>query len=374
MTILHLNSYFIDNHLYGSLYRSLDGQCNQRVYIPMKFDRKPENAVDLPSTELHFDQVIRKDHKFRFWHKIRSMTKRVIEKNLHKDVDFVHAHNLYNDGVVAYQLKKKFGIPYIVAIRSTDVGLQYKLMIQRRPYIHKVLANADRIIFISETYQSQLEQMLPPKWKAKLAPKFQLIPNGIDAFWHQNRRDLQQAAREKSFGVLYVGQLQQRKHILELIDAVDEINSTPKGPMHLVVVGGPNGMEEEYHQQVLRAVEASDAVEYKGRIQDKAELLECYRSASCFAMVSEYELFGLVYIEALSQGLPVIYKAGEGISGYLQNAKAGIAVEGVSKEDIKEALLKCKEDYGQFEIEPSLVQPFNWQDIASIYLNLYHRK
>lgn len=374
MNILHLNSYFIDNHLYGYLYRSLDGQCNQRVYIPMKFDRKPENAVDLPSTELHFDQVIRKDHKFRFWNKIRLMTKRVIEKGLHKDVDFVHAHNLYNDGVVAYQLKKKFDIPYIVAIRSTDVGLQYKLMIQRRPYIHKVLANADRIIFISETYQLQLEQMLPAKWKARLSSKFQLIPNGIDAFWHQNQRDLPEAASENSFGVLYVGQLQQRKHLLELIEAVDEINTTSEGPMNLVVVGGPNGMEKEYHQQVLQAVEASNAVEYKGKIQDKRALLDCYRSASCFAMVSEYELFGLVYIEALSQGLPVIYKAGEGISGYLQNSKAGIAVDGVSKEEIKKALIKCKKDFSDFEIEPELVQPFNWEDIASIYLDLYQRK
>lgn len=137
MVILHLNSYYIDNHLYSSLHGAQDAHCEQRVYIPIKYNREPENQVDLPNTSLFFDKIIRKDHKYRFRYKIRTLTRRIIKLGLHENVDFVHAHNLYNDGVVAYKLKKKFGLKYIVAIRSTDVGLQYKLMYHRRPYVHK---------------------------------------------------------------------------------------------------------------------------------------------------------------------------------------------------------------------------------------------
>lgn len=47
MKILHINAYYIDNHLYSQLYTTLDSDIEQRVYIPIKKDREAENMVDL---------------------------------------------------------------------------------------------------------------------------------------------------------------------------------------------------------------------------------------------------------------------------------------------------------------------------------------
>ena len=54
-------------------------------------------------------------------------------------------------------------------------------------------------------------------------------------------------------------------------------------------------------------------------MENKSELLGIYRSSSIFIMPSTGETFGLVYIEALSQSLPVIYTKGDGVYGFLEN-------------------------------------------------------
>lgn len=61
------------------------------------------------------------------------------------------------------------------------------------------------------------------------------------------------------------------------------------------------------------------------------------RSCSVFAMPSIFETFGLVYLEALSQNLPVVYTKGQGIDGMFDNT-VGIGVDPLSVEEIKNAI------------------------------------
>jgi len=100
-TILHLNSYYIDNHLYGQLYTKLDVFFKQKTYIPIKLDRKPENVVELNNTELNFDTCIKPSHKYNYFGKINFLCQRLIANKLHEGINFMHAHNLFTDGAIA---------------------------------------------------------------------------------------------------------------------------------------------------------------------------------------------------------------------------------------------------------------------------------
>ena len=117
----------------------------------------------------------------------------------------------------------------------------------------------------------------------------------------------------------------------------------------------------------------TDTITYHGQIFDKTKLQEIYKANSIFAMPSIHETFGLVYVEALSQGLSVLYTKNEGIDG-LFTEPIGEVVMPTSTESIREALRKLlthPEDYQTLPEER--FQTFQWTSIAQTYQNIYRQ-
>ncbi|PIB23018.1 hypothetical protein BFP75_10980 [Maribacter sp. 4G9] len=374
MNLLHINAYYIDNHLYSQLYKTLDSELQQKVYIPIKKDRVAENVVELKQGELIFEQVIKPVHKYNYFKKIKEITSSLIEKNVHENIDFIHAHNLFTDGVIAYNLKKKFGIKYIVAIRTTDIELQYKYMYHRRARVKKVLEDAEQIIFISPNYRDKFLTMLSESFIARIKNKIKIVPNGIDDFWLNNQKKPTAKSLEKKVHLLYVGQIMQRKNVFPLMEAINLLN-TKKGEekYDLTIIGGANTYEKEFYNSFLSTIKQFNWVKYKGVIKDKKMLLQEYRNCDIFAMPAKGELFGLVYIEALSQGKPVIYAKGEGINGFLEGKQVGKSVDPDDLEDICDGIIYLKENYISFNDFSEVVEPFNWNRIANLYKSMYQK-
>ncbi|MDC6366869.1 MULTISPECIES: glycosyltransferase [Flavobacteriaceae] len=370
-TILHLNSYYIDNHLYSQLYTKLDTSLKQKVYIPIKLNRKPENIVELENTELVFDKSIKPAHKYNYFGKINSLYKKLISKGLHKNIDFVHAHNLFTDGAIAYKIHKSNKVPYIVAVRTTDINLQYKYMYHRRAGANKVLEKAEKIIFISPQYRDRLFSMMPKRLVEKLSKKTQIIPNGIHDIWLSNPFPERSIDENKPVDLIYVGQIMKRKNVQALIDAVYFLNKkTGSRSYKLTMVGGANQYEPTYYEEFLKMVGTYEWLDYKGKIKDASKLLEVYRESDIFTMPSKQELFGLVYIEALSQGLPIIYSKGEGIDGFFGDFPVGQSVDPDNIESIAQGIETVAGT--KYKDLNSTVIPFDWNKIAQDYIKLYH--
>ena len=108
------------------------------------------------------------------------------------------------------------------------------------------------------------------------------------------------------------------------------------------------------------------------QISDKNELLKHYRECDIFVMPSFTESFGMVYAEAMSQGLPVIYTKGEGIDGYFEPGEAGFAVDPGKPEEIVQAVQNITGRYMEisgFCSEKSDL--FNRDRIGLMYKELY---
>ena len=371
MKILHIKSYYIDNHLYSQFYTILDPDLEQRIYVPIKKDREPENIVPLNHGELIFEKIIEPRHKYDYFGKIRRITKDLIQKEAHKNIGFVHAHNLFTDGAIAYNLKKKFGIKYIVAVRVTDIGLQYKYMYHRRFKAQRVLQEAEQIIFISPTSRDKLFRMMKKSFVSKISPKVRVVPNGVNDFWLDN----QQSPTGKSLGnrvnLLYVGQIMKNKNIIPLIQAIQLLNQQKGREYFLTIIGGENTYEKDFFNAFLQEIKPLDWVDYKGKIMDKEKLLQEYRQSDIFAMPSRVELFGLVYIEALSQGKPVLYTKGEGISGFLEGKSIGKSVDPDNLVEIRNAITTIIDNYHTYNNFSEIVAPFNWKSITNIYKQIY---
>ncbi len=77
-----------------------------------------------------------------------------------------------------------------------------------------------------------------------------------------------------------------------------------------------------------------------GFVGEKEKLLEIYRQCDVLVVPSFRESFGLIYVEALTQGLPVVYTKGQGFDGNFEDGHIGYSIQPESPESIAEAILK----------------------------------
>ncbi|KAA6312319.1 Glycogen synthase, partial [termite gut metagenome] len=198
----------------------------------------------------------------------------------------------------------------------TDIDYQYKYMIHRRKHAIQILKHAKKIIFISSRYKEKLFSLLPVHIANYINKNSLILPNGIDDFYLSHYSDKTRYTHNDSFRLLYLGQIQKRKNLLQVINAVEEMNSTYN--ITLNIIGGFNLKEIPYYKKILKRIKNLNYIQYFGEILNKDEILVHLKNSHVLIVPSKNELFGIVYIEAISQNTPVIYLAGEGIEPFLK--------------------------------------------------------
>ena len=268
-----------------------------------------------------------------FPYKVRVKSRALAQSIDISEFDFVVASTLFSDGAVALRLWKRYKIPYIVVVRGTDVNLYLKYM----PYLNglgrAIVANAQKVVFVAprqynEFCQSSAFRKVLPMVQQKTA----IITNGIDNEWLTNTCFDDNNRNTNS--VLDIGAFDANKNVQTLIAACKEARKQ-NAQLQLNLVGGGGACHNEIIQQVA---ENSDWITFHGAIYDKAKLRQICRANAVFAMVSVSETFGLVYFEALSQGLPVIYTKNQGFDGFFTNLNVGYAVAHNSVGEIAEKI------------------------------------
>lgn len=368
MKVLHINSEYATNNLYKNLLLEL-GKYDLNIinYASIKaFERQEANAFKSNNIDFIYSKPLKKHHRILYFNKINYLLKDLKEKINVKEIQCIHAHKLFSDGGVAYKLFKKYKIPYIVAIRNTDVNFFMKYKKHLKPYGQKILENASRVILLSPNYEQVLQKHYPKGFK-KIYKKFQVIPNGMDSFWLENSLKHQVQLNEP-IRLIYVGTFSKNKNIIKIIHATKELKEEYKMVLRLVGGGGNN---EEKVKQVATTVDKNIEI-YPWA--DKKALLGHYRDSDIFVMPSYRETFGLVYIEALSQGLPVVYSKGQGIDGYFKEGKVGFSVDPKDIGSIISAIKKIIVHYKK--IQPTCVKAcenFSWDEVAKEYKKIYKK-
>ena len=112
-------------------------------------------------------------------------------------------------------------------------------------------------------------------------------------------------------------------------------------------------------------------VKYLGVLQ-KEQLLDIYNENDIFIMVSKSETFGLVYAEALTQGIPLIYSKGQGFDGFFDDGFIGYPAVADNKTDIAAVIKRVNNEYEQLAQNCiSVGNRFSWDEIAKIYDDIY---
>jgi glycosyltransferase involved in cell wall biosynthesis len=169
--------------------------------------------------------------------------------------------------------------------------------------------------------------------------------------------------------ILCVGRFYPSKGVRTLVDAYPRIRETSPQETELVLVGG--GLQEEQIQSQISEVGQGDLHVLKD-LPDRV-LTDLYADADVFVLPSTSESFGIVFLEAMAAGLPVVY-AEAGASPEVVG-EHGIAVHPNDPDSIAEAVVSLLSDperhrkYGTASTERAA--EFSWRRAAEQYARVY---
>ena len=135
------------------------------------------------------------------------------------------------------------------------------------------------------------------------------------------------------FRVVYVGRLVRYKRIDSIIRALSE--AFPCGGFHFDIIG--EGTEWESLENLSRELKVDTLVTFHGRIS-RDEVQNKLKVADCFAMISENEVFGLVYLEAMASGCITIASLNGGVDGIIKDRKNGYLCEQGNSKDLSRVI------------------------------------
>ncbi len=367
MNCLHICNDLLGSKVHENLYKSLkELEINQVIYHPLrKHSVDSINKLNPDSIgEVITSKVLHPLHRVFFTRKINFLYEDLQSKVDVKSFDIVHATTLFSDGALALKIFKEYKIPYIIAVRGTDINVFLKYRFDLLPLGKEILLNAKHVIFISDSLKNNFVRSGFKLSKPFITKKQIIIPNGLDSYWLNNVVTNRKKAKPKKF--LYIGNFSYNKNVLRLVKAFLILSEKYENlTLNLV---GKGGAEEEKIKDL--ALNNPEKIHFHGPIYDKIELQKIYLSNDIFAMVSIGETFGLVYVEALTQGLPILYTENQGIDGTFKE-KVGVSANPKSINSIMVGMETLINNYPQFETETIDFSKFLWNDIAKTYLKLY---
>lgn len=220
----------------------------------------------------------------------RLLSIRLFEKYIKKHgiPDVVHLHS-YIAGELAMYIKKKYNIPYVVTEHSSGFarGLISKT---DRQLAKQVFSNSDINIAVSNELKKLLEE--------KFDVEFQYIPNIVNTdFFHPIHKK-----PSNTFKFINIAFLEKNKNQNMLIRAFanafkDNSNVT------LTIVG--DGPEYNNLKALIHKLEMQNQIFLYGRAS-REEVRKLLQQSDAFVLSSKYETFGVVIIEAMACGVPVV--------------------------------------------------------------------
>ncbi|MNU81076.1 Glycogen synthase [compost metagenome] len=270
--------------------------------------------------------------------------------------DLIHLHG-FQAGLQAIEAKKKFGIPYVVTEHSTQFiddivapGLE--------PFAKSVFEQADVAIAVSVPFAQIMTK--------RYGREFQYIPNVVDTNIFQIAPDLKENSEFIFFNAAAFVVEKNQPMLLEAFAKVLETH--PKSRLRLAGTG-PN---EQRTKEYAGALKIDKKVAFLG-VLPRTEIVKEMQQMDAFVLSSRVETFGVVLIEALSCGKPVVSTKCFGPESIVTSPEVGILCE-QNASDLASAMIQMiqnKSDYNRDLIRKHAIDQFSNDVVINQLMHVY---
>ena len=245
-------------------------------------------------------------------------------------IDIVHTHTWYVS-MAGFLAKKLYGIPFVLTTHSLEPLRAWKAEQLGSGYAlsswmeRTAILDADAIIAVSHGTRADILRAYPEVDAARI----HVIYNGIDLAEYQKTAATNALVK---YGVdvsapyvLFVGRITRQKGVVHLVDAVKYL---PKGTQVVLCAGAPDtpDIAAEMREGVEEARAAGANIVWIEKMVTKAEAIELYSNCRVFCCPSVYEPFGIINLEAMACGAPVVASAVGGILEVVVDGVTGCLV------------------------------------------------
>ena len=273
-------------------------------------------------------------------------------------VDLIHCHYSYPAGVIARLINLKFKIPYIIT-EHTRIKQTFRSLFHKKLSLY-ALSHSCMNITVSNALKNELV--------TEGINKVEVVPNVTDT-----ERFSLSGRPEGPFRIGFLGSLNTHNKGLDLL-----LKACSVLPFDYILKIGGTGLHFQYYKDLARELGIAGRCLFTGEIP-KMQISNFYSDLNLFVLPSRYETFGIVLVEAMSSGLPVISTRCGGPSEII-NDQVGILTDTNNSDQIKDAILKVYSNYSDYKPEGIRNYAFNnWsidpflKKINSIYQRCFSK-
>jgi glycosyltransferase involved in cell wall biosynthesis len=274
--------------------------------------------------------------------------------------DLIHVHVLTRMGIVAYRQKKLHGTPYLITehwsryLPGNDFsGVVRKIMTK------KVVRNAKMVTTVSDILAKAMQD------HGLTNPNYETLPNVVDVNLFKpipHHNDIPKIVHVSCFEDL-------SKNISGLLESLKILKD--KGIAFEAVLIG-EGMDLDAMKQKANAMELNDCVRFTGLLQGQ-NLVDELATGDFFVLSSNYETGGIVLLEAMACGLPVVATR-VGAIPEIVNENNGFLVPAKDPKALAEAMERCCHTYNHYrkeEIRSKIVERYSKEKVGELIHQLY---
>lgn len=246
---------------------------------------------------------------------------------LHSDFPFelVHAHTAYTDGSAGRRLAQSLNLPFVITEHTGPFSILTRTRYLRR-VTQKSLNAADRVIAVSSALLSDIRKQI----RLRSDIDARVVANLVDTEFFRAREKTQNGL----INILWVGHFVPVKRVPVLLEAfATAFQSEPL--LRLRLAGDGEGLADA--RMLADKLGILSVVEFVGRAS-REQLVDYYRECDFLVISSEGETFGVVAIEAMSSGRPVLTTNCGGPEDIITHPGLGHVV-GMSVEALSDGLL-----------------------------------
>jgi D-inositol-3-phosphate glycosyltransferase len=291
--------------------------------------------------------------------------------------DLVHSH-YYLSGQVGRWARERWHVPHVLMFHTLGILKNRIAGTEKEPELRitlekRLVAECDWLLAGTEREKCDLIDLYgaPPH-------RIGVVPCGVDRdqFHPSSRRESRERLGLNGGArvILYVGRFDPIKGVDRLLAAAHRLQQDMRLHVLLVGGGGENTPEDEALRSICRELSLEDCVTFVGR-RDHHELADHYRAADVLVLPSHYESFGLVVLEALACGTPVVAMRVGVVEDVIHNGLNGWIVADNSSENLAEGVRQVLNGNGaQRPMVDSIratVADYDWRLVADVIHNNY---